>query len=397
MLRDAIRRASQSPFYDDYLKSKGWTWHNLLDFENFSQLPIISKSFLRANISQFIPPTTRIGDRTLKTSGTTGESLSFPVSCNVEANQWAVWWRYRSWHGISMGTKSAIFASSPVVVGALKGRPWRFNSANNEYRFSIFHISKETAPIYAESLNSIQPKWIHGNPTAISALASHLFELGIKLRLKLICVTVGSENLLGWQKTIIEKVFDCKVFQHYGLAEAVANISECELGNLHVDEDYSHVEFLNSDESGTASIVGTTFHNHALTVLRYDTGDLARLSSASCKCGHPGRLVQSLDGRLTDYITLPDGQRVASLAAPFHSTENLHGAQIYQSITGDLVIRYIPGPNWSDSQLHELEKSLRIRVGPTIPISFLMVDSLEKTPRGKMKLVISDYQNNFVN
>lgn len=387
---ECLYRASLTPFYSRVFSDLGMRWQDFEDPENFSLIPIVSKKDIQSHIDEFRPRKGVLSDSVIKTSGTTGESFSFPISKNVEPNQWAVWWRYRNWHGVKKGDRCALFASAPVIQGKLGDRPWRYNRLGNEYRFSIFHISRDTAKLYVDSLNSIRPSWVHGNPTAISLLASYILELELSLAFQLKCVTVGSENLLGWQESVIEKAFGSKVVQHYGLAEAVANISECEFGNLHTDEDFSYVEYIGEEEGGVCSIVGTPFDNYALSILRYDTGDLATLSSVECPCGHPGRVVKNLDGRLTDYVVLPNGDKVASLAAPFHSADGLAGAQIYQGANGELTVRYIPGIGWDESYLLKLESELRLRVGTDVALSFQQVAEIEKTSRGKMKLVISE-------
>ncbi|WP_010628918.1 phenylacetate--CoA ligase family protein [Halomonas sp. KM-1] len=387
---ESLFRASLTPFYSRFFASLGMEWQDFEDPEAFSLIPVVSKKEIQAKIDDFRPREKISSDSVIKTSGTTGESFSFPVSKNVEPRQWAVWWRYRNRHSIDIGDRCALFASAPIIQGKMGSRPWRYNRFGNEYRFSIFHISRDTAKLYVDSLNSIRPSWIHGNPTAISLLASYIIELDLPVCFKVKCVTVGSENLLGWQKRVIEKAFFTKVVQHYGLAEAVANISECEFGKLHTDEDFSYVEYLANEKGEACSIIGTPFDNYAFSVLRYDTGDLATLSSEECSCGHPGRVVENLDGRLTDYVILPSGDKVASLAAPFHNADGLAGAQLYQGKDGALTVRYIPASGWDENCLVKLESELRLRVGDKISIKYEKVSEIQKTSRGKMKLVVSE-------
>jgi phenylacetate-CoA ligase len=390
MRREAVRRAAHAPYYQHLFRRMGATWRDFLDEGAFSNLPILSKTALQADIDSFRcrPPAT--GDKILSTSGTTGASLTLPVSENVEPDQWAVWWRYRGWHGIQRGDRCGLFASAPVVLETKTDRPYRLNWANNEIRFSIFHISPDTAHLYVEALNKYKPSWIHGNPTAIALLARYMNEKGLRVN-SIRVVTVGSENLQPWYKQSIIDAFGVTPRQHYGLVEAVANISECEAGKLHVDEDFSYVEFIAEDNQPSYSIVGTNFSNTALSILRYQTGDLVSISEAKCACGRAGRVVSSLDGRETDYIVLPGGRRVASLAAPFHSTEGLAGAQLYQDKEGQLTVRYVPASDWKNEILKGLEARLRLRVGNEVPIFFERVSEITKTSRGKTKLVVSDY------
>lgn len=391
-LARSLERASRSAYYRDVFRSMGAQWQDFSSPTEFATLPVVTKAELVEDIDRFRPRPPISSDQTIGTSGTTGTSLSFPVSSNVEKDQWAVWWRYRAWHGIERGERCGLFASAPVVHGERWSRPYRVDWVNRDVRFSIFHVSDQSAPRYVAALDRTSVSWIHGNPTAIALLAWHMNEQGLKLARQLRWVTVGSENLLPWQRQAIINAFGCAPIQHYGLAEAVANISECPHGNLHVDEDFSYLELVEQDDDGLSAIVGTSFSNDAVSVLRYHTGDLVRLKDGRCSCGRWGRLVDSLDGRLTDYVVLPGGKRVASLAAPFHATKGLRAAQLYQAPTGDLVVRYVPaGAGISPEALSGLERELRLRVGQAIAISFEQWSDIPRTKRGKTKLVVSDY------
>jgi len=58
----------------------------------------------------------------------------------------------------------------------------------------------------------------------------------------------------------MEAAFGLRPIQHYGMAEGVANISQCENGKLHVDEDFAAVECLPIDEGGESDcykVIGT--------------------------------------------------------------------------------------------------------------------------------------------
>lgn len=387
---EALQRASLTPFYSALFKDRGATWRDFVEPSAFATLPIITRAELAADIDAFRCRPALRSDRIETTSGTTGTSLSFPVSSGVEPDQWAVWWRYRERLGLKLGERCALFASFPVVRSTHDSRPYRLNLANNEIRFSIFHISEETVRDYFTALNRYRPTWVHGNPTAISLLCQLALAGGMSLDHPVRIVTVGSENLLPWQREAIQRVFSVSPRQHYGLAEAVANISEWPDGLLRVDEDFSYTEFVNLDDDSCA-IVGTPFSNSALGLLRYHTGDLARLASPEHRGDGWGRVVEHLDGRQTDYVVLPNGRRVASLAGPFHATPNLAAAQIYQTAAGALIIRYVPGKGWSDEQLPLLEERLRARVGSEIAISFERHSHIARTAKGKTKLVVSDY------
>src|SRR5690625_5128001 len=66
------------------------------------KLPILTKQEVRGNINSTINPT--LPEKKLKkvqTSGTTAAGLIFYQPQSMANAPWAVWWRYRKWHGIS--------------------------------------------------------------------------------------------------------------------------------------------------------------------------------------------------------------------------------------------------------------------------------------------------------
>lgn len=390
-LAQALQRASRAPFYREFFHSRGARWQDFCSPEAFRELPIISKEDLQLRGEEFEVRPARKGDVVVSTSGTTAASLSLPMSSNVDPEQWAVWWRYRNLHGISRGTPMALFASNPVVPVREKDVFWRHNLPERETRYSVYHLRPDSFRRYVDQLNSEQKPWIHGNPSAIALLASFMNQEGIRLEYQPQWVTTGSENLTPNYRESIKSAFGVGPIQHYGLAEANANFSECTAGRLHVDEDYSYVEF-EPNSLNEMRIVGTSFSNERTAVMRYETGDLCSVGEALCPCGHWGRVVESMDGRQGDYVTLPSGVRVASLASPFHETSWLSEGQLFQDSMGRIEIRYVPRRPVDVNDFREFEQALRRRVGQDAEIHFREFESIPRTSRGKLRLVVSEFE-----
>jgi len=221
-------------------------------------------------------------------------------------------------------------------------------------------------------------------------LASFMHETGVRLAYRPDIVTTGAETLLPHQKHIIETAFGTCCRQHYGLTEGVANISECPEGCLHVDEDYAVVEFLPIG-ANRYRIIGTGVSNYAFPLLRYDTGDIAELSPTSvhCSCGRAGRVAHSIDGRIEDYILLPDGTKIGRLDHVFKDMINIKEAQVLQDDPASVVFRIVRNSRYTERDEQHLLRDVRQRLGSDIKIELVYVDAVERIRTQKLRFVIS--------
>lgn len=389
----ALALASQTAYYRDVFADLGAEWFELVDDNAFSQIPSTPKSALRAAPGDFSPRPAVASDSTTRTSGTTGSSVEILRSRSAVDEQWAVWWRYRGWHGIARDEPCALFAGRRIMRSD-QGRPyWRRNVPGREVRFSTYHISPDSAPAYVDRLNRFNPRWIHGFSSAIANLATCVIEQGLEVTAPIRWVSLGGENVTRLQMDTIRSAFGVQPIQHYGLAEGAANFSTCAEGRLHVDEDFAGVDFIPEGDRVTR-VLGTTFANRARVLLRYDTGDLATLAlTSTCACGFGGRVVESLDGRGDETIRLPDGRLVGSPEDAFRTDLGVAQAQLLQRLDGGILVSYVPSTLWTDSSLPRIEGALREFLGSEISISFREVSDLPRTAGGKVRLVVKETSN----
>lgn len=385
--------ASHTSYYRDVFASLGAEWYELVEDAAFGQIPPTPKSDLRAAPERFSPRPTVSSDAVTRTSGTTGSSVEVLRSRSAVDEQWAVWWRYRGWHGITRDEPCALFAGRRIMRADQRAPYWRHNVPGRELRFSTYHISPASAPAYVERLNRFAPRWIHGFSSAIANLATCVIDQGLRVTAPVRWVSLGGENVTALQMETIRDAFGVQPIQHYGLAEGAANFSTCTEGRLHVDEDFAGVDF-EPEVDGITRILGTTFANRARVLLRYDTGDLATLSEQSrCACGFGGRVVKSLDGRGDETITLPDGRLVGSPEDAFRTDLGVSQAQLLQRNDGSIVVSYVTSGAWASNSLARVESALREFLGQDIAISFREVDELPRTAGGKVRLVVKESSN----
>ena len=174
-------------------------------------------------------------------------------------------------------------------------------------------------------------------------------------------------------------------YQHYGMAEGVANFSQLPDRNIVIDEDYSVVEFI--PFANTNRIIGSSLTNYAMPLLRWDMKDTAEYEYQK----DLGRVIKSIDGRVEDYITLPDGTKIGKLDHLFKDTVHIKEAQIRQKKDYSVVISYVTN-NDEDAQedLKQVDKLFRESCSSKIDVSYQKVTELEKTKSGKLRFVVSE-------
>lgn len=392
-LRSIIGYAVEKvPFYRKLFASYGLKAKDIREPGDLSLLPILEKSTVQSQLYEFYSEELlRMPYSMVHTSGTTGAGLIFPITLTAEQEQWGVWWRYRARFGIDRYTWYAHFYGKNIVPLSQNSPPFcRVNWPGHQVLFSAYHMSDSYLYHYVEELKRRQLPWIQGYPSLLAIVATYIMESGNALHYQPRIITSGAESLLPQQKEIIEKAFGAPCRQHYGMAEGVANVSECPKGNLHVDEDYACIEFL-PIEGNTCRIIGTGFTNTAFPLIRYDTGDVAELYDAdyTCPCGRAGRLVKSIDGRIEDYIVTPDGRRIGRISSIFKGMINIKECQLYQDTPEKVIFRIVRGMNYSDKDEHRILSEARKRLGDSIDIEVSYVTGIEKTKTGKLRFVIS--------
>ncbi len=391
-LRQFLTAAGKVPYWQEKFGSYKVDIHASDIMAELTKLPILSKEEVKANLERIT--NREAGEKTASchTSGTTGSGLVFPVTRGAEQEQWATWWRYRQWQGIDRNRWCGYFGGRSIVPLGRKRPPfWRINRPGRQLMFSAYHLSENTAQAYIGALIKHGVSWLHGYPSALALLASFIRDQGIKTLPPVTVITTGAESLLSHQRELIGGVFGAKVFQHYGQAEGVANLSECEYGRLHVDEDFSLVEFIPiPGENTTCRIVGTNWANAAFPLIRYDTGDIAVLSNKRCPCGRQGRLVDAVDGRKEDYLILPNGVRVGRLDHIFKDLVHIMEAQVVQFEAGEAVFKIVKDAAYDGlGEEKRLLAEARKRLGNEMTIKIEYADHIPRTPSGKLRFVVS--------
>jgi len=389
-LRELVKHCYHTvPYYTKLFQQYGINDTSIKRMEDLKQIPILDKQTVKNHPNDFISTVVKKNKIKLhKTSGTTGSPLTFHTTWEEEADQWALWWRYRENLGIRRDMLCGQFGGKIVVPQGQKKPPfWRYNSPCHQIYFSPIHINQNTWKDYFECIKCHGIRWIHGYPSIISLLANYMLENHARLNLDF--VTTGAENLYPTQAEAIKEAFlggANRLYQHYGLTEGTANISQNRNHEFIVDEDFSIVEMepLANDVS-LKKIIGTPLKYYVMPLLRYDTGDLASVYLENGK-----EKIRSLDGRSSDLLLLDNGERIsgAFFNLALKGIDGIRECQIVRTKQGvrlDIVKNKTYSPKDEQKLLHEIQQ----RVGE-ISITIQEVGQIPRGKNGKMRLVVDE-------
>jgi phenylacetate-CoA ligase len=387
-----LKYARHSPFWAERFLQYSVNPNASDPFVELAKLPVIGKDEVRLNATRMSNPlfeSSRLIQ--LHTSGTTGSGLLFKETPESEWQRWAVWWRYRNRLGIKFGEKCALFVGRNLVSLGQKAPPfWKISKYTNQVIFSPQHLGPKTFRYYLEAMERHEIPWIHGYSSTLSLLATWMIEYGVGPPCTVRHITVGAENLSDYNKNRIERAFKVKVYQHYGMAESVANFSQEIDGRIYVDEDFSQVEFLPRPDQLTVDIIGTNWHNPAFPLFRYNTGDICTVMDSGA-ADPRSRQVISIDGRDSDVLYLKNGVSLVRSAVDqiFNDLEQVAEAQIHQSVVGMAEIKVIKGARFEPRDEQLLKNELTKKLGDLCDWKIVYVDELPRTKSGKFRMLVS--------
>lgn len=389
-LMKALLNCKNVKFYSSYLNK---SFYDDLSVDNVKEkmkhLPIINKVIIKEHLSELHNPDNKENVTMGHTSGTTGGGLIFPTTQACENKQWAVWWRYRRALGIQLDTWCGWFGGRSIIPLSNKKPPyWRINQPGRQVMYSSYHLNLDTVQFYYDDIKKRKLTWLHGYPSSCSLIASLIIEKGLEPIKSVKWITTGAENLLEHHIQMMKKAFpNAMIRNHYGLSEGVANFSQDKQGRWHIDYDFSYPEFIPVDknEPSICHIVGTNFNNKAFPLVRYDTGDLAKIRWND---GNPE--IIEIYGRQEDYIELPNGVKLGRLDHIFKDCVNIKEAQIHQIRLDLIELKVVKGTHYTDKDEVLLKKEASSRFGMDVELIITYCDRIERTKAGKVRFVLSD-------
>ena len=310
-LKKMLIQASKTTYYSKLFREI--SFNPMDDFKSINdivKIPITLKSIVKSNTEDFVVKGQKNNSIIFHTSGSTGK----PMKAYIHPLHWileqAVIYRHWKWGGYHFRDATAMLRSYSPKEGE---KLTKYSKPLNTTYFSPFHLTEEHMFEYYDLMNELEIKILRGYPSSVKVFALFLKKNNLKLN-SIKQILVASEVLTDNDRNIIESVFDCKISNHYGLAEQIVMFGDCEKHtHLHNYFEYGYIELLDTDKPNIKKIIGTNLHNKTMPIIRYETGDLAIVDDSKCKCGRNGITIKNIIGRHDQLIRTPNGYDIPSI------------------------------------------------------------------------------------
>lgn len=370
------------------------TWDDLL------HIPVLTKDDIRASKEDMVADNiTREKLRPRKTSGSTGVSLSFYV--DEDSMQWkrGCALRHDHWAGWKLGEPVGAIWGNPEYKKSWRGYVRNFLLERFTY-LDTLRMDDEAMLRFYDRVRLKKPTLLFGHAHSLYLFANFLRKNGLDgIRPQGIIST--AMVLHDFERKVIEQAFDCRVTNRYGCEEVSLIACECPMHNgLHVNMDTLIVECLRDGRpaaSGeTGAVVVTDLTNYGMPFIRYQVGDTCRMSDRRCDCGCQYPLIQSLEGRIADYVVTPDGEYISGISLTENFAMVLSGVkqlQIVQDKLDHLLFRMVKGEDFSPQVLEDIGRLTFERFGDKMRYDLEFTDSIQSEASGKYRFCISMLDN----
>jgi phenylacetate-CoA ligase len=359
------------------------------------RFPIIDRSDLMERpADHYARLTTRPWSIVGRTSGTSGTPLQ--VFRSLESVLWenAIVERHFRWSGYRPGMRRA-YLRGDLIVPIDRATPpyWFLNRYNNQMIISSRHLREDCVEDIIGMLMKFAPYMMEAYPSTAYELALLLEKRNAALRIPYIYT--GSEPLYPHQRELITARLGTCIMDHYGMAERIAYATECEHGSLHVNSDYSYVEIVDEDgqpTQGEGYVVGTTFHNGSMPLVRYRMSDRTRWRKTSCPCGRTYPVIDPVTGKYEDTLYGSQGQRISPsvVTFAFKSLRGIKYSQVAQTDAGTWEIRVVPEVSFSEAERNRLIENVKHLVDPGIHVIVREVPEIARTSAHKYRWIVNE-------
>ena len=360
------------PCYRELYEAAGVLDLEVKSLADVEKVPMIDKAWARAHFQEFH------GAYRLNTGGSSGEPTAFWADKDCWAREWAhmhtIWEMLGyDYHNLKLAIRGRNLGKHPFV----------YNPVHNEYIINTYLNVQDYAPKLEKLFKKRNVKWFHGYPSSIYQFileceAAFGADGTRKLFRTVQGLLLSSEFPLPYMKEKFNE-YGLKWISWYGHTEM------CVLAyDKNCDNRYRPFATYGLAEVADGHLIGTSFHNFDMPLIRYDTGDLVEATKVS-----EGGLVEEFairEGRSGDFIEDKHGKKIPLTALIFGRHHKAFDVadyiQIGQTEPGKATLYVTAKDGVVSGNLTELFDLTNV----DIDFDFQVIDKPIRTAMGKLKL-----------
>jgi phenylacetate-CoA ligase len=393
LLRETLEVAFREvPFHRRLFDEQGLSPADIRTAADLVRLPTVSKEMMRAEYPHGVTRPT--GHQTYVTASSGSTGANFFV---VEDAPTAGWYRASSvlafqWAGWRIGEPhmQAGMTTTRSFDRRLKDALLR---CHYMYAADLSDAALDANLAILES-NRIEHLW--GYPGSLYHLAARAEEVGWNRPLR--SVVTWGDTLYPHYRSTIERAFRTRVHDTYGCGEGMQISAQCGYGQTyHVHSLDVVVETV--DDDGTpvppgspGHVLLTRLHPGPMPFVRYRIGDVGTLeASGPCGCGRGFDRMHSIQGRDTDVVVTPDGNRliVHFFTGILEHFAEIESFQVVQTRPDAITVRVVPASGFSAGTERRIVEALARKGSGSLAIHVEPVAEIPLPPSGKRRFVIS--------
>lgn len=265
---------------------------------------------------------------------------------------------------------------------------------------NTFEFTREKFEQCVSILRHQKPQFILGYAGSVYELAKYLNEKGVQPPYVPRMIATTAQTLHPFMRELIEKVFRCRVCDHYGSREVGPLAWQHESGAMYFPKFFSKIEVV--DEAGkpvsvgeTGRILVTTLHNHTMPLIRYDIGDIGVRGGDVTYRGYPFATLESISGRCSEEFTNPRGSRICGpfFINLFYYRSWLDQFYIVQRDYDLIEIMYVakqPHKEVPAQEQTQIDAKIKSVMTESCNIIWTRVDEIPTTKSGKRLFIRSE-------
>ena len=372
-----------------YYRSLGIDPTELRSVGDLRRFPVLTKTVVQERHRELIADNYSLDAcKTSTTSGSTGE----PTTTAFDDDSWLLCKYAQKIHrllayGIGIGKRVLIVSEMHADEIAAKSSVFGAGVLFGQDHVSI-HEPVTTA---VDRMRQYRPHAVYAFPSFLAELFETCEQRGVSLPPSRVVFT-SSEVLGSKLRARIKSMFNADVCDVYGCTEFKEVAWQCPEGSYHINFDSAWVETVDIGDDGFGMVLLTTLVNRAMPLIRYRVGDRGKLGAGECSCGRAGPWLEAVSGREVDLLVLADGRRLSPylLTSIVELDPAMRRYQLVQDHPRSLEVRYI-GEAGAVVDERVLSRSLAATIGTQMDITFERVSSLPRTPGGKQKVFLRQF------